>query len=386
MLEFGWERGEVRPDGARMSRRRGASVAVAGLIAVLIAGCVPVTPAPVVPDYRPPVVPGPYAELELDRGDGRPVALADPDVVLHDGRWYLYGTTSTEGFEAWSSADLATWRYEGLVWRPRPGAWNDVASFWAPGLHRDDDGSYLMYYTAGQRIGVARGPSPVGPFIDLIDQPLVGGGFGGVGDGNYIETGNFDTDTFLNLDEHAIDAFVLDASDGARYLYFSTSIPFGPANIAVHRLVDDAVLAPGPPTRVLPEQVFGWEGVVREAPWVEERNGRFHLTYSGSPFFTTCYAVGEAVADNPMGPFVRTAAGPLLHDDPAIGFRGPGHHAIAPAPDGGDDLIFFHTLRSTGERQTRWAPVTRNPNGNLQLVDPPGRVGAGRSSCWPFPL
>ncbi len=378
----------LRRDGRRWwfdGRRAGVITVVTVLVAVVAAACVPASPAPVVADYRPSAAPGPYAELELDRGDGVPVALADPDVVRHEGRWFLYGTSSTEGFEAWSSADLTTWRYDGLVWRPRPGAWNDVASFWAPDVHRDEDGSFLMYYTAGQRIGVARGPSPLGPFTDLIDHPLVGGGFGAVGDGTYLRTGNVEADTLLNLDDQAIDAFVLDTTDGARYLYFSSSPTVGSTTITAHRLLDDAVLAPGPPTAVLSVEVLGWEGVIREAPWVEERNGRFHLTYSGSPFFNTCYAVGEAVADNPLGPFVRTGTGPFLHDDPAIGFLGPGHHALTTGPDG-TDIIFFHTLRSSSARQARWAPVSHDQSGNLRLVDPPGRVGTGRSSCWQFPI
>lgn len=299
-------------------------------------------------------------------------------------RWYLSGTTSPDGFEAWSSTDLRTWRYEGFIWRPTPGSWNDTGSFWAPDIHLDDDGSFLLYYTAGQRIGVARGPSPAGPFTDLLDHPLLGGGYGGIGDGEYVRTGIPLLDELVNTDEQAIDAFALDTSDGRRFLYFSGSPTPGPSTIEVVELIDD-VTPVGPPTVVLDIDVVSWEGVVREGPWVEEIDGRFHLTYSGSPFWSTCYSVGEAVADTPLGPFVRVGPGPFLHDDPAIGFYGPGHHSFTTAPDG-TPVIFFHTLRPTGDRQTRLALVVRDAAGNLRLVDPPGRVGVGRSSCWPFPL
>ncbi len=364
-------------------KRRVGGVVIA-LTAVLAAACAP-TPDPPL-NFEPQVRPGAWAELDLRRPDGSEASVADPDVLRVGDRWYLYGTSGiSEGMEAWSTDDLADWRYEGVVWTPEPGAWNDGAGVWAPHVIRDDDGSFLAYYTAYERIGVARAAAPTGPFVDLIDHPLVGGGFGGVGDGNIVRTGIEWLDVALNADDFAIDAFALDASDGSRYLYLSTRPAPGLQAISVVRLLDDDIVEPGPPTEVLGVNLISWESVVREGPWVVERNGRFHLTYSGSPFYVTCYAVGQAVADSPLGPFTRSQTGPFLHDDPAIGISGPGHHSLTTGPSG-EDLIFFHTRRPDGVRQTRWARAAYDSDGNLSVLDAPGQTTAGRSSCWPFPL
>lgn len=362
---------------------RGVGRFVLAAFIVVVTSCVPVTSGGTSNDYEPARSPGPYAYLQLGRDDGSVVALPDPDVVRDGRRWILSGTTG-RGFEGWSSTDLSTWRYEGFIWRPRPGSWNDVGGFWAPDLHQNQDGTWILTYTAGQRIGIATGPTPLGPFREVVDHPLLGGGYGGVGDGIVVRTGDSTLDLVLNSDDAAIDSFLLDTTGGRRILYFSGSPVIGPTTIEAVELGPD-LMPIGSPVVVLDAQVVSWEGIVREAPWVDEIDGRFHLTYSGSPFNTTCYAVGEAVSDNPLGPFVRSAAGPFLHDDQGIGLRGPGHHSITTGPDG-DRLIFFHTLRNSGDRQTRWAPITRAADGTTQLVDPPGRVGRGRSSCWPFPL
>lgn len=365
---------------------------IAALMMVGAAACVPVAPVPASgPAYQPPVIPGPYAELELVRHDGSRVSMPDPEVLRVGDRWYLYGTTSSVGYEAWSSNDLVTWDYEGMVWEPTAGSWNDRrdapgTGYWAPNVVADGDG-FLLYYTAHERIGVARADSPTGPFVDLLDHPLLGDGYGGVGDG--VPWPFPDLFSVFNGDDVAIDAFHLRTSSGERYLYFSARSPELAAVIDVVRLDGDASVVPGSRRTVLGAEVLSWEGVVREAPWVQERGGRYWLTYSGSPYLTTCYAVGEAVSDSPTGPFVRVAPGPFLHDDPSIGFWGPGHHSFTTGPDG-EQLIFFHTRQepTIGEvpRQTRWAEVTHDADGRTRLVDPPGVVGRGRSSCWPFPL
>ncbi len=365
-------------------------VAMASVGAVLLTGCVPLAsdPSPA-PAYVPAQVPGPYAALELVRDDGTQVNMPDPEVLRVGDRWYLYGTTSPVGYEAWSSGDLLTWDYEGLVWEPTPGSWNERrpgTGYWAPNVVADG-GGFLLYYTARERIGVARADSPTGPFVDLLDHPLLGDGFGGVGDG-LLWPGD-DPLGVVNGDDLAIDAFHLRTASGERYLYFSARGPELAAVMDVVRLDGDASVVPGSRRTVLGTDLFSWEGVTREAAWVEERDGRFWLTYSGSTFLVTCYAVGEAVSDSPTGPFRRVSAGPFLHDDPSIGFYGPGHHSFTTGPDG-EQLIFFHTRQegTVGDvpRQTRWAEVTQDANGRTQMVDPPGRVGSGRSSCWPFPL
>ena len=324
----------------------------------------------------------PYEVIDLARpGDGL-IDVADPHVIKVGDTWFLYGTSSGAGLEVWSSTDLASWAYGGLVWQPTPASWNDNGSFWAPDVVETPDGYYL-YYTASGRIGVARSASPLGPFVDLLDHPLVGGGYGGVGDGVYVGTPS-SPDPLLDLDEHAIDAFLLRASDGSLTLYFSNSEPV--PVISALRMADYSTPLDAAPTVLVEAQVNGWEGVVREGPWVVEHGGMFHLMYSGNMANTTCYGVGDALGPTPLGPFTRRADNPILHDDPAVGFYGPGHHSIVEGATG-DLLMFFHTKNEYAvgwPRRVRYAPVSFDQAGQLRFdVAPPGDSSPGHSSCAP---
>lgn len=307
--------------------------------------------------------------VNLRRPDGERVALADPDVIRVDDTWYLYGTSSSDGFEVWSSTDLATWTYGGLAWSKQPGAWyGDTTLLWAPEVFAAADGSFWLYYTASQRIGVAKASGPLGPFVDQLDHPLVGNGYGGVGDGE-LSGGSALLD---DLDDKAIDAEFFVASDGSSYLYFSQTTPF--SEVAVLPMADAVTPAAASPTVVL-----GWEGNletwewwVREGPVVIERDGTFHLMYSGFDFASTCYSVGVATSDDPMGPFVRRPDNPILSDDPAVGFYGPGHHSVV---DDGQGALraYFHVQDDEaydGTRSTGWSPLVFGADGRIDILAP----------------
>ena len=50
--------------------------------------------------------------------------MADPDVIRVDGKYYLYPTSNTRGYEAFVSEDLIHWVPKGLVFDDlRRGAW-----------------------------------------------------------------------------------------------------------------------------------------------------------------------------------------------------------------------------------------------------------------------
>src|SRR5207249_400673 len=106
--------------------------------------------------YRNPLMP--------ERG------MADPDVIRVDGKYYLYPTSDTRGYEAFISEDLVHWIPKGLVFDdPRRGDW-------APDVfhNKRGDKKFYLYYTdnltAGtssglnKQIGVAVADSPLGPF------------------------------------------------------------------------------------------------------------------------------------------------------------------------------------------------------------------------------
>ena len=259
-------------------------------------------------------------------------------VVKVGDTWYLYATEPEPGYRAWASTDLVTWEDRGHAWTPTPGTWNAEGHPWAPHVMPGDDGYYL-YYTADEMIGVAWSPSPEGPFEEIYDHPLVGGGHGGV-------------------EGHSIDAFVLVASDGSLTFYATQYTPF--CSIIAIPMADMRTLFPAELVVVTEAEIWTWEAFINEGPWVNEVDGRFVLTYSGFGGDRAGYSLGYAVADSPLGPFEKSLDNPFLAQEPDKGFYGPGHHSIV---EGfcGDLLLFYHTKVSPEpgwERRIRYAPVT----------------------------
>jgi beta-xylosidase len=295
-------------------------------------------------------------------------------LIRVDGAWFLYATQTKRDLHVWVSDDLAHWRREGPVWQPMPGAWNAAHQVWAPHVEATPDG-YFMYYTADMKIGVARADSPTGPFVDVLDAPLVGGGHGGVGDGVYLyeKTGDeYDKTAAFLLDyqEYAIDAFVLARPGNQRLLYFSAYTPL--STIHAVPMKDWTALEDVAPAPVLAPDPATWEGVVCEGVFVLEHGGRFHLMYSGNGADTIDYGVGVAVADSPLGPFERYAENPILHASPAASFLGPGHHGIVEGASG-DLLMFYHSKVSDAkgfDRRIRYAPVAFDGMGRIGLDVP----------------
>lgn len=88
-----------------------------------------------------------------------------------------------------------------------------------------------------------------------------------------------------------------------------------------------------------------WEGHLIEGPWVTLQNGRYWLFYAGNDFGTPAYGIGVAVADHPLGPYVKQPE-PLLKSRP--NWWAPGHASVAPGLDGKPQLFFHAFHPNTG--------------------------------------
>jgi hypothetical protein len=84
-----------------------------------------------------------------------------------------------------------------------------------------------------------------------------------------------------------------------------------------------------------------WEAHLIEGVWVAEHDGRYWLFYAGNDFSTPAYGLGAAVADHPLGPYVKIQE-PLLRTGGA--WVGPGHPSVAVDPEGAPRL-FLHAFR-----------------------------------------
>jgi hypothetical protein len=110
----------------------------------------------------------------------------DPAVLKIDDGYVLTATSSdsADAFPLVYSADLQHWEHRGFAFPegdtpPWSATGRHVADFWAPEMALMGD-EYWLAYTARERsnalaIGIARGPTPFGPFIDN-GEPLITGG------------------------------------------------------------------------------------------------------------------------------------------------------------------------------------------------------------------
>jgi arabinan endo-1,5-alpha-L-arabinosidase len=88
-----------------------------------------------------------------------------------------------------------------------------------------------------------------------------------------------------------------------------------------------------------------WEGHLIEGPWVTLQQGRYWIFYAGNDFGTPAYGIGVAVADHPLGPYVKQEA-PLLKTTRS--WWAPGHASVAPGLDGSPQLFFHAFFPGTG--------------------------------------
>jgi len=258
--------------------------------------------------------------------------VGDPDIILWEGTYYLYGTMAdprrvVEGFPVWTSQDLVNWRERGLALENLGERWGQFW-FWGPDLVRHG-GRWLMYYGAfrqvgGRRVGrvcVAAADSPLGPFSD-VKAPLF-----------EVEQGD------------AIDADVFRDDDGSAYLFY-TITDHGRNTIHVAPLSEDLLSLAGEPQLILqPDQP--WEThPVNEGAFVTKHAGKYVLLYAANDFRMPDYCVGCATADSPLGPWRKRTGGPVVAQ--AGGLRGPGCMGLIPSPDGSELFAYYHVHLGAG--------------------------------------
>lgn len=113
------------------------------------------------------------------------VGYGDPAVMKDDGGWWLAATSNDapDAFPILHSDDLSHWEPKGFIFpHGQEPAWAargpNVADFWAPEIEKVGE-EYWAVFTARQAnnalaIGLARAPSPLGPWVDN-GAPLITG-------------------------------------------------------------------------------------------------------------------------------------------------------------------------------------------------------------------
>jgi xylan 1,4-beta-xylosidase len=238
--------------------------------------------------------------------------MADPHVIRVNGKYYLYGTADTRGYEVFTSDDLVHWERKGWAFDdPRRGAWAPDVFY-----NQRGDGKFYLYYTdnsprAGdhrKQIGVAVAKSPLGPFVDKG-----------------------------SLADNAIDAHLFQDDDGAFYLYY---VDLTGGFKIVGQAMADPLTRKGE-RKIMIHPTEPWEkvsGEVTEGPFMLKRKGVYYLMYSGTGADSPNYGIGYATAKSPLGPFTKYPGNPIARRTDKV--LGPGHHCVIPGPDGKPWLVY----------------------------------------------
>jgi arabinan endo-1,5-alpha-L-arabinosidase len=304
------------------------------------------------------------------------VALGDPFVLRHRGRFYLYGTN--DGPPLPDGRVIPVFRSDDLLrWEPLGGALvpeEPGLDHWAPEVLAWN-GKFYMVVSFGDvdRLGhalwVAVADRPEGPF--RLRRRISD------------ESERFSIDGAWLLDD-----------DGRLYLFrcldfIAEDAPPHGTGIVVQAMRDP--LTPiGPPRTVLRAHapwhrfesdrtmpLYGGrrfeEWTTIEGPAPVHRKGRYYCGYSGGNY-SRAYGTGEAVAETPLGPYrdLRGAEGPIFATTPGL-VEGPGHFSVV-RPDLVHDWIVLHG-RTPGESVRRvWlCPATWDEDGVTisELTDRP---------------
>ena len=237
---------------------------------------------------------------------------ADPFILVHGNKYYLYFTKESDGFKVYESSDLLNWEDEGYCLRKGEGIIGE-RGFWAPEIIYEN-GLFYMVYVCDEHLAIAKSSSPLGPFKqDKIE---------------YLDEGNM-------IDGH----FFKDGND--MYLYF---VRFNHGNV-IHmaKMNKDMVSFDKSSEHFLLKAELPWEissnCFVIEGPFMLKHNNKYYLSFSCNHTKSPDYALGYAVSDSPLGPFKKYEGNPILSKNDKV--CGLGHHSFFNRTDG-QLMIVYH--------------------------------------------
>lgn len=244
------------------------------------------------------------------QADENEVFLADPTIFSSNGKFYLTGTRNVdpEGFSLLESEDLKHWSYarpDMMILRKGGNSFGSTG-FWAPQI-LEYNGGYLFAYTANEQCVLTSSPSIAGTYTQSVIEPIDGS-------------------------EKNIDPFIFRDDDGRYYIYH---VRFGGGNYLWCGEFDPATgkIVQGTLKKCF-DNTQGWEHTgsfpsapIMEGPTVIKLDGKYYLFYSANHYQSIDYAVGYAVADSPLGPWVKNENNPMISRN-IVREKGSGHGDI----------------------------------------------------------
>jgi beta-xylosidase len=278
------------------------------------------------------------------------IHIRDPFVlpILGEGKYYLYGTTgpeawttSAQGVDYYTSANLHDWEGPFPAFRPPTGFWAD-RNFWAPEVHVYH-GRYYMFISFKAE-GVCRGTqilaadTPQGPFLPISDAPVT------------------------PHDWECLDGTLyVDAHDQPWMVFCHEWVQVGDGEICALRLSDDLQSAIEHPHLLFRASEAPWaqevnskgrRGFVTDGPWLH-RLASGVLIMLWSSFGTGGYTVGVArsVSGDILGPWQQVPE-PL--------YAGDGGHCMIFRAFNGQRLLAYHRPNPSPDERPYFAPMREN--------------------------
>jgi len=326
-----------------------------------------------------------------------PLKFGDP-YLLHasDGRYYMYGTSLADGFEAFVSDDLTNWESCGKIYQGGDTSQWCVDCFWAPEVY-ERDGKYYLFFSANYRvnptnegenfkIGVAVSDSPSGPFKDLMNRPIFNPEYPIIDANVYFddEAGRCYLYFSRCCYKHSVESEIADSLRLAgSYPEIEESWVYGiELKPDFSGVIGEPKLLLAPPTR-LDDVQAEWES--RSATqgeanrrWTEgsfliKEKDTYYIMYSANCYQGKNYAVGYATAKDPLGPFQKASGNPVLQENVSRGgtVMGTGHNMVITMPDGQRYCVYHGRMSDNpDERVVLMDPMEISEEGILSVCGP----------------
>ncbi len=270
------------------------------------------------------------------------IVFRDPFVLVHNGRYYLYGTTDDIllperglGFFCHVSDNLDDFSEAVPVFRPDASFWG-TQRFWAPEVHRWQGAFYLFatFHAEGVHGGtqILRGESPLGPFAPISNGPVT------------------------PADWECLDGTLHIDDDGRPWLVFCHEwVQIHDGTICALPLADDLTHAIGTPVTLFAASQCPWvvpvitdHDYVTDAPFLFRHQNSLCMLWSS--ISSTGYALGLAISESGRvaGPW-RFWPKPLFADN-------GGHGMIFTSLDG-KRFVSLHAPNNGGPPHPLFIPA-----------------------------
>lgn len=266
-----------------------------------------------------------------------PGYFADPSLVQHDGKFYLYVTADpwgTDFLSCWVSDDFQNWTFHKLNWPTKQACTSPESNknmVWAPSVIQKGNAFY-MYISVGSEVWCGKASHPLGPWENMLnDVPMLG----------------YDTTKFY----HVIDAEAFIDDNGRAYLYWGSGWEWINGHCYAAELNEDMSTFKSEIVEVTPTRYF-------EGPLMVKHNSKYYLTYSEGKTIDDTYEVRYAIGDSPLGSFTEAANSPILKSNESLQVYGPGHHTIFSFK--GKEYILYHRHRLPFEKGTAYRQTCIN--------------------------